>query len=225
MRYLAVFFANFALPMSLLRYIVVTLVVVLLGATGCQRAPGPVLRAYHVDCQLDEQLRRDSVSMWMLDDAYGQLRLCGAARLENGQVRFAGQIEQPALAMLKWDNDSTPFLFVLEPGDTRLHIKPDKWIVAGRAPQTKRYALLLTQVHAIEQSRSELWTRYSRLAADTALRQVDEVNLFSRDSVMRDSAQDLVVATINRGDIASRIVKMRFEQRLDSLHRNAIKIF
>lgn len=182
-----------------------------------------VVAHYKLVCHIDAALRKDSATLYVTDPVYDCVRLCATAQRVNEKFTFVGQTSGSAIAMLKFDNDSIPFYFVLEPGMTDIDIKADRWRVTGDSRHTKAYALSVRHIRAIEAERKATWQRYCKLAADTALHLADEQALAKRDSVLRDSLQRVIVASINKGDLASQIIELRFAAQLDSAHRRLLQ--
>ena len=194
-----------------MRKIILTAGVLLgiMALTGCDNSSHGL--DYRVTCVIDNKVSHDSATLLVLEDAYGQLRMCGTARGDNGTFTFTGQTDQPKVALIRWDNDSTePFYFVLEQGDTRITIKPDSWHITG-SPQNSEY------LHYINQQ------EYLKMAADSSLRRDDEVRMVRQDSLLNDSLQRITVERINRGDAVSRIIKERYGKLLDQEHMRMLK--
>ena len=193
----------------------------IMALTGCDNSSHGL--DYRVTCVIDNKVNHDSATLLVLEDAYGQLRMCGTARGDNGTFTFTGQTDQPKVALIRWDNDSTqPFYFVLEQGDTRITIKPDSWHITG-SPQNSEYLHYINQRNGIMDSRVATWQEYLKMAADSSLRRDDEMRMVRQDSLLNDSLQRITVERINRGDAVGRIIKERYGKLLDQEHMRMLK--
>lgn len=193
----------------------------IMALTGCDNSSQGL--DYRVTCVIDNKVSHDSATLLVLEDAYGQLRMCGTTRGDNGTFTFTGQTDQPKVALIRWDNDSTePFYFVLEQGDTRITIKPDSWLITG-SPQNSEYLHYINQRNGIMDSRVATWQEYLKMATDSSLRRDDEVRMVRQDSLLNDSLQRITVERINRGDAVGRIIKERYGKLLDQEHMRMLK--
>ena len=193
----------------------------IMGMTGCGNNTQEL--DYRVTCSIDNKVRHDSATLLVLEEAYGQLRVCGTARGAEGTFIFTGQTDQPKVALIRWDNDSTrPFYFVLEAGDTHITIKPGSWDITGSA-QNSEYLHYINQRNGIIDSRVATWQEYLKMAADSSLKRDDEERMVRQDSLLNDSLQRITVERINRGDAVGRIIKERYGKSLDQEHMRMLK--
>ena len=189
--------------------------------TSCDQHPQGL--DYRVTCSIDNPSRHDSATLLVLEDAYGQLRVCGTARGTNGTFTFTGQTDKPKVALIRWDNDSTqPFFFVLESGETRITIKPGTWNITG-SPQNSEYLHFINQRNRIMDTRVATWQEYLNMAADSSLKRDDERRMVLQDSLLNDSLQRFTVERINRGDAVGRIIRERYGNQLDQEHMRMLK--
>ena len=178
---------------------------------------------YNVTCTVDNKLGRDSATLLVLEDDYGQLRLCGSSRSDNGTFTFSGQTDKPKVALIRWDNDSIkPFYFVLEGGNIVIAIRPGSWDIKGSALNSQ-YLHYINQRNSIMDSRVATWQEYLNMAADSSLKHDDELRMVRQDSLLNDSLQRITVERINRGDAVGRIIKERYGQQLDQEHARQLK--
>ena len=188
----------------------------LMAITGCDNRPRGI--DYRVTCNVDKQLRHDSATLLVLEGAYNRLRLSGAARIHNGSFTFTGQTDQPKVAIIRWDNDTTqPFYFVLESGDTHISINPSSWTITG-SPSNSQYLHYINQRNGIMDARLATWQEYLNMAADSSLKRDDELRMVRQDSLLNDSLQRITVDRINRGDPVGLIIKERYGSSLDQSH-------
>lgn len=193
----------------------------IMALTGCEQRPQGL--DYRVTCSIDNPLRHDSATLLVLEEAYGQLRVCGMSHGSNGTFTFTGQTDKPKVALIRWDNDSTqPFYFVLESGETRITIKPGSWDITG-SPQNSEYLHYINQRNSIMDTRVATWQEYLNMAADSSLKRDDERRMVRQDSLLNDSLQRITVERINRGDAVGRIIKERYGKQLDQEHMRMLK--
>lgn len=193
----------------------------IMAMTGCDNHSRGL--DYRVTCTIDNQLRHDSATLLVLEEAYGQLRVCDACRSTDGTFTFTGQTDRPKVALIRWDNDSTsPFYFVLESGEIAITIKPGSWDITG-SPQNSEYLHYINQRNGIMDSRVATWQEYLNMAADSSLKRDDELRMVRQDSLLNDSLQRITVERINRGDAVGRIIKERYGKALDQEHMRMLK--
>ena len=212
-------FRNFAAMKKIILSIGILLQIAAL--TGCDNSNSRI--DYKVTCIVDNQLRRDSATLLVLEEEYSQLNICGATRGEQGTFTFSGQTDRPKVALIRWDNDSTsPFYFVLEGGNTRITIKPGAWNITGSA-QNAAYMRYIRQRDAIIDARVATWQEYLKMSSDSSLRHEDEILMVRQDSLLNDSLQRITVERINRGDAVARIIRERYGPHLDQEHMRQLK--
>ena len=178
---------------------------------------------YRVTCTLEGKQQHDSATLLVLEEDYNKLRVCGASRLADGSVTFTGQIDEPHVALIRWDNDSVqPFHFVLEQGDIHITLKSGSWDITG-SPLNSQYLHYINQRNSIMDERLATWQEYLKSASGKTLKREDEVRLVARDSVLNDSLQRITVDRINRGDAVGRIIRERYGNQLDQDHKRLLK--
>ena len=178
---------------------------------------------YRVTCTLEGKQQHDSATLLVLEEDYNKLRVCGASRLADGSVTFTGQIDEPHVALIRWDNDSVqPFHFVLEQGDIHITLKSGSWDITG-SPLNSQYLHYINQRNSIMDERLATWQEYLKSASGKTLKREDELRLVTRDSVLNDSLQRITVDRINRGDAVGRIIRERYGNQLDQDHKRLLK--
>lgn len=178
---------------------------------------------YRVTCTLEGKQQHDSATLLVLEEDYNKLRVCGASRLTDGTATFTGQIDEPHVALIRWDNDSVqPFHFVLEQGDIHITLKPGSWDITG-SPLNSQYLHYINQRNSIMDERLATWQEYLKSASGKTLKREDEVRLVARDSVLNDSLQRITVDCINRSDAVGRIIRERYGNQLDQDHKRLLK--
>lgn len=178
---------------------------------------------YRVNVTLDNKLHHDSATLLVLEEEYGQLRVCGTARAKDGTFTFTGQTDKPKAALIRWDNDSVePFYLVLEGGDINVTINSGSWDITG-SPQNSAYLHYINQRNGIMDARVATWQEYLKMAADSSLKRDDEMLMVRQDSLLNDSLQRLTVERINRGDAVGRIIRERYARQLDQEHVRMLK--
>ena len=116
--------------------------------------------------------------------------------------------------MLKFDNDSNAFMFVLEPGETLINIAASGVVITG-GEQNHDYMSYLKHREAIIDERMELLKNYRQLAAPDSMINIDnERHMVMQDSILADSLDRVTVSYINRADAVGRIVFDRYVNTL-----------
>lgn len=193
----------------------------IMAMTGCDNHSQGL--DYRVSCTLDNKARHDSATLLVLEDAYGQLRVCGTAHSADGTFTFTGQTDKPKVALIRWDNDTVqPFYFVLESGQTDITLQSGSWNITG-SPMNSEYLHYINQRNGIMDSRVATWQEYLNMAADSSLKRDDEMRMVRQDSLLNDSLQRITVERINRGDAVGRIIKERYGMTLDQEHMRMLK--
>ena len=178
---------------------------------------------YRVTCTLKGKQQHDSATLLVLEEDYNKLRVCGTSRLTDGTATFTGQIDEPHVALIRWDNDSVqPFHFVLEQGDIHITLKSGSWDITG-SPLNSQYLHYINQRNSIMDSRVATWQEYLNMAADSSLKRDDEMRMVRQDSLLNDSLQRITIERINRGDAVGRIIKERYGRQLDQEHMRMLK--
>ena len=193
----------------------------IMAMTGCDNHSQGL--DYRVSCTLDNKARHDSATLLVLEDAYGQLRVCGTAHSADGTFTFTGQTDKPKVALIRWDDDTVqPFYFVLESGQTDITLQSGSWNITG-SPMNSEYLHYINQRNGIMDSRVATWQEYLNMAADSSLKRDDEMRMVRQDSLLNDSLQRITVERINRGDAVGRIIKERYGMTLDQEHMRMLK--
>ena len=191
--------------------------------TGCdkQRTSSPM--AYTVTCTRDNELQHDSATLLVLEEDYNKLRVCGTAHAQDHVFTFKGQTDHPRVALIRWYNDtSSPFHFVLEPGHINIHINKKSWRVNG-SPENRDYQQFIHHRNDIMNARAAVWQEYLKAAANASLKREDERRMIRQDSLLNDSLQRFTVDRINRGDAVGRIIRERFARQLDQEHLRQLR--
>ena len=171
---------------------------------------------YRLECRIDSALGTDSVSLMLLNDAYNAVWHVATVASDSaaGAFVFEGQIEQPCVAYLKFSNDSTPMLFVLEPGLTEITIGANQLIITG-GKLNHEYLTYLKSRQDVQAERASLHREYiNALAPDSTIAVEVERRFAMRDSVLVDSLEHITIDAINRNSLASQIIFDRFVNTL-----------
>lgn len=171
---------------------------------------------YKLTCSIDKTLAPDSVSLFFLEDDYNRVYKVATVAVDSatGAYLFDGQIEKPSVAFLKFSNDSTPFYFVLEQGETQINITPRSVTVSG-GDLNHEYFGFLKQRKALLAARRAVLDRYrSTVTSDSLISMSIEHNFLAQDSILADSLERITLAAINRGSISSRIILERYVNEL-----------
>ena len=196
-----------------------------LSLAGCDSHAGDD-GSYRVTVELRHgRLHCDSATLVVVDDDYGKLRLLSGSHLEDSTLTFVGHTPEACIAYIDFVTDSIPyqFYFVLEPTQIGITIEPGRWIIEG-GRQNHSYQIFLNRHAHLLASRDSLWNRYLRMGADSTLTWDKERAALHTNSLLQDSLQRITVERINRGDLASRLVKQRLlptltRESLDKIKR------
>jgi len=202
----------------------IVLLIALWCVTGCVEVLDN--KEYHVECTVDKSLGNDSVTLMLLDDAYERVWRVATVGVDSvsGAFVFDGHIEQPCVAYLKFANDSTPLMFVLEHGDSYISVAPHSLVVSA-GNLNHDYMLYLKQRMAINAARKTVHNEYLQAAApDSVISFEQERQFFVRDSLLVDSLERITLETINLGNPVSRIVFDRFVTSLRPSYLKQIKL-
>ena len=182
---------------------------------------------YKVSCTIEPSLHTDSVSLLLFEDAYDRLYHVASVELDSasGTFVFEGQIERPCVAFLRFDNDTIPFFFVLEKGETEIYIT-DKGVVVTAGDLNHEYFSFLKSRMHLQASRRGLHNQYLALASPDSIVNIQKEREFvTQDSILVDSLERVTLDAINRGTLASRIIFDRFVNELSpSYLKKIVKI-
>jgi hypothetical protein len=140
----------------------------------------------------------------------------------KGVFLFEGQIESPQVAFLKFSNDSTPFYFVLEKGETVISILPNSTVVtAGNL--NHEYLSFLKQRNRLLAAKNDVFKKYLSSVSPDSVIDVNTEKLFlAQDSLLADSLERITLEAINRGSMASVIIRERFVNQLRPEYLNKV---
>ncbi len=186
----------------------------LLAFSACDK---PSSYNFEVRCDVDPSFSRDKAALWIVDNDYGKRIMLASQENPNGHFALKGQIDRPTLAFLKFNNDTTPFFFVLEPTLISITINPENVIISG-GDANSEYAQFIRQYKDISNKITSNNRRYVRLVCDSTLTREQERALAFRDSTLSDSLQMLVINGIHREGPLSAIITQRYLHILDSTH-------
>ena len=172
---------------------------------------------FEVRCHVDPSFSRDKAALWIIDNDYGKRIMLASQENSNGRFSLKGQIDRPTLAFLKFNNDTTPFYFVLEPTLISITINPENVIISG-GEENREYARFIRQYKDISDKITSNNRRYVRLVCDSTLTREQERTLALRDSTLSDSLQMLVISGIRHDGPISTIITQRYIHILDSAH-------
>ena len=186
--------------------------------TGCDQRQPSGLKDYTISCTLDNELQHDSATLFVLEEEYNKLRVCGTSRSQDHVFTFKGQIDRPKVALIRWDNDTvSPFHFVLEAGHINIRINKESWRING-SPENLDYQRFIHQRNDIMNARVAIWQEYLKATDNASLKREDELRMARQDSLLNDSLQRITVERVNRGDAVGRIIRERFASQLDQEH-------
>lgn len=177
---------------------------------------------FRVECKIAPELGTDSVSLMLLMDDYNSVRHVATVARDNATQAFVfeGNVESPTIAYLKFSNDTTPMLFVVEPGLTQITINPKGLVISG-GESNHEYMTYLKARKALTNEQQRLYQEYmSHVAPDSTIDVTIERQYFTRDSLLTDSLERLTVDAINRRNVVSTII---FERYVNTLSRKNLQ--
>lgn len=177
---------------------------------------------YRVECKISPELGVDSVSLMLVMDDYNSVyHVATVARDDTSQAFvFEGNVEEPTIAYLKFSNDTTPMIFVVEPGLTQIDISPNGLVISG-GKANHEYMTYLKNRRALTMEKQKLHQEYLALMApDSTIDIAVERQYFARDSLFNDSIERITVDAINRENVASKII---FERYVNTLSRKNLQ--
>ncbi len=171
---------------------------------------------YKVECKISPELGTDSVSLMLLLPDYNSL--CHVATVgrnaESQSFVFEGNVECPTVAYLKFNNDTVPMIFVVEPGETLIDISVAGLVISG-GDANHEYMTYLKVRQSLAAERQKLHQEYlAHVASDSTISIAVERQYIARDSVLADSLERITVHAINRGDVVSTIILDRYVNTL-----------
>lgn len=197
--------------------------ILLLGVAACnQRGDFITGDDYTLACRIDPGIGVTSVQLLVFENDYAQLRLVDTAKVVDGTATFAGQIERPATAMLRFtpQNDQ-PLVFVLEKGESELRITPER-IFINSGPLNHQYAQYINRRAKICRKRQAILQEYNALPPDDINA---KAKLAANDSLLADSLQSITLKAINKGNAASRIIFERYVNTLSPENLKKVEAF
>ena len=177
---------------------------------------------FRVECTVAPELGTDSVSLMLVMDDYNSVRhVATVSRNNAGQpFVFEGNVENPSIAYLKFSNDSTPMMFVIEPGLTQIDISAHGLIISG-GEANHEYMVYVKARQSLLTARRSLHQEYlGKVAPDSTVDESVERRYLTLDSVLTDSLERITVDAINQENVASRII---FERYVNTLSRKNLQ--
>lgn len=174
-------------------------------------------KSFVFTCVLGNGVKGKCAKLYAYNSAYGKLALVDSVNSDRGVFSFSGTLDAPKVGVLEFDNKNISAEFVLEPGCTELRIYKNRIVFVGGA-QNLSYADFLIKYKELLQQHKDLKRDYAKALCDSTMTRKKDFSITGRDSVLQDSAQNLIVANINKNLEFSRIIKDRYLNRLDSAH-------
>ncbi len=180
---------------------------------------------YVIDCKIDESIAPDSVSLFILDENYNRVLKVNTVALDSTSRAFhvEGNVQQPCVAYFKFSNDSTPFYFVLEPGESLVEIGSNSVIVQAGDYNHQYFTYLNRRSKLLAQRKQVMQDYLSALGPDSLIDIETERELLVRDSLIGDSMRQLTVEMINSRGPVARIVRERYLNTLSRASVSKIK--
>lgn len=174
-------------------------------------------KSFVFTCVLGNGVKGKYAKLYSYNSAYGKLALVDSVNSNRGVFSFSGTLDEPRVGVLEIDNKNLSAEFVLEPGCTELRIYKNRIVFVG-GEQNLSYADFLIKYKDLLQQHKDLKRDYAKALCDSTMTRKKDLAIAGRDSVLQDSAQNLIVANIQKNMAFSRIIKDRYLNRLDSAH-------
>lgn len=168
---------------------------------------------YHLSCELSKKFSKDSATLYIIESDYNCLALEGLSIAKDNTFSWDGHIDGAHAAFIRFQNDSTPFYFILEPGTININITTHGWSIVG-SKQNRAYMHTLNNRQKIIDAKKDLWRKYQSQCNDSTLTQEQEIKYLEQDSVLTDSLQRYLTWRMKVGDPVSLIIKERLFKTL-----------
>ena len=174
-------------------------------------------KSFVFTCVLGNGVKGKCAKLYAYNSAYGKLTLVDSVNSDRGVFSFSGTLDEAKVGVLEFDNKNISAEFVLEPGCTELRIYKNRIVFVG-GPQNLSYADFLIKYKELLQQHKDMKHDYAKALGDSTMTRKKDLEIARRDSLLQDSAQNLIVANIDKNLEFSRIIKDRYLNRLDSAH-------
>ena len=207
------------------KYLLLTFSVIILALSSCKDSKFPLANNspnFTIKCKLEKSIKKDSASLFVVDQLLGCKRLITKIGSQDGVFCFTGQIDAPHVGIIEFKNESRPFYFIIEPGATDIEFTPKKIIVVGRK-DNHEYFSFVQAIKLLQEQRKSNFKAYCKEASDSTLTAKKEENYKTNDHKLYDSIQSLSLKYINANNYASQIIKERYMYILDSINIKKIQ--
>lgn len=195
--------------MKFFRTIIYFLLVILACACSDNSKPSGN-GGYSITCIADKQLGRDSATLYIIEDSYNSIAQGELKVVKPGNaMKWNGHIDGARAAFIRWQGDSVPFFFVIEPGEIHINIHADRWMIEGGRYNNQYLRYLNNRRHMLDMKDS-LFKEYMKHASDSTLTKDMETRYAKRDSLITDSLMQYTAWRMSTGDPVAIIVKERF---------------
>ena len=178
---------------------------------------------FHVSCTYDASLNRDSATLYFLEEDYNKLSSAGLCVVKPGNAfEWQGHVTGPKAAFLKFSNDSVPFYFVLEPGETTIKVHRTSWEING-GQCNKEYTRFMQHRKSIIKEKNKVFNYYLKIAADSTLTATTEKDILAQDSILSDSLHRYTAWRMTTGGPVAVIARERFFNTLPKQYQIKIK--
>lgn len=167
---------------------------------------------------------KDSLSVFCYEPDYNRSRIIYTGKIRDGHLLLTDNDNTGVsrVAYFLCGDDSVPHYFILEPGRVDIVVEKERIRIKGVRSNYDLFSFR-SVIKRIDDERQRVKDSYLKDMCDSVLTETAEIAAFTRDSVLADSVQHLLVKRIGRGDAVSRIIKEQYSTRLTSASWEMIK--
>lgn len=199
-------------------------IITLFVASSCldEQTQSSSTEAFSLTCTVDASLKRDSATLYIVEESYNKLVNCGLRTNKAGApLQWDGNIDGAKAAFIKFTNDTIPFYLIIEPGTCHVTITRTSWAIAGGRCNAE-YSRYITHRQAIVKARKQVFLDYMKQVKDSTLTQEIEQKYVIQDSMLRDSLHRYTAWRMTTGGPVSLIAREKFYNTLPRLFQKAV---
>lgn len=201
-------------------FFLIYIAVFVLVGVSCQQK-----RSHVCEISIDvSQDAEDSLSVYCYEPDYNRSRIIFTGKIVDGHLLLSDNNNTGVsrVAYFLCGEDTVAHYFVLEPGRVDIAIEKERIRIQGSRSNYDLFCFR-NSIKRIDYERKRIKDSYLKDVRDSVLNEAVEMAAFTRDSVLADSVQHLLVKRIGRGDAVSRIIKEQYSSRLTQASWEKIK--
>lgn len=170
--------------------------------------------SFTVTCAVDASLKRDSATLYLIEENYHKIVNCGLRTVEPGNpFEWNGHIDGAKAAFIQFAGDSVPFYLIVEPGQCHITRNCATWSIAGGRGNAE-YSRFMAHRQSIERAINQVFKNYMKQVQDSTLTQQLEQSYVTQDSVLRDSLQRYTAWRMTTGGPVSLVTREKYYKTL-----------